>query len=227
MPILKPYIDILFPQVCICCGCSLRGPNRHICYWCGYHRFERAAAFNSEVVPESVQFIWAMWQFDKGGYIQELLHSLKYNHLRGVGNELGYIAGRMFLDRMNADTLQFLDARKPVLIPVPLHSAKRRKRGYNQARALAEGLSSSLQWDLCNEGEVVRLRKTRTQTGLTTIQRADNLKGAFSVINTRLPNRGFPVLVDDVITTGATTYELASAICRSGMRCGIISIARA
>lgn len=220
-------MDILFPQVCICCGCSLTGINRHICYWCGYYRFERAAAFNCEVIPESIHFIWAMWQFDKGGFIQELLHGLKYNHLRGVGNELGYIAGRTFLDRMDADTLQFLDARNPLLIPVPLHSAKRRKRGYNQARALAEGLSSSLNWDLCNKGDVVRVRKTRTQTGLTTIQRADNLKGAFRVTNPRLLNQRFPVLVDDVITTGATTYELASALCISGTRCGILSIARA
>ncbi|PWN06798.1 ComF family protein [Rhodohalobacter mucosus] len=203
--------------------------NRHICYWCGYDRFEHAATNDVEIMPDSVLFIWAMWQFDKGGFIQELLHSLKYNHLRGVGNELGYIAGRTFLDRMDADTLQFLDARNPVLIPVPLHAAKRRKRGYNQARALAEGLSVSLKWDLCEADDVIRIRKTRTQTGLTTLQRADNLKGAFKMTNNHLlddENR-FPILVDDVITTGATTYELASAICSSGVRCGILAIARA
>ena len=182
-------------------------------------------------MPDSVLFVWAMWQFDKGGFIQELLHGLKYNHLRGVGNELGYIAGRTFIDRMDADTQQFLDTRRPLLIPAPLHAAKQRKRGYNQARALAEGLSVSLQWDLCDAGDVIRIRKTRTQTGLTTPQRADNLKDAFRVKKNRLllGEDRIPILVDDVITTGATTYELATAICGpgTGKRCGIIAIARA
>ena len=227
MNLIQPWIDILFPPVCICCGCSLKGRNMHICYWCGYDRFEAAKGYDNKLKPESVLFIWSMWEFDKGGRIQDLLHSLKYHHLRGVGTELGYIAGRIFLDKMNADILQFLDARSPVLIPVPLHARKQRKRGYNQTMALAEGLAASLNWDLSENSDVERVRRTRTQTGLNTSQRAENLKGAFRVRNPESFENHLPVIVDDVFTTGATVYELASTLSGFGIQCGIITIARA
>jgi ComF family protein len=227
MKLLRPFIDIFFPPVCICCGCSLKGMNRHICYWCGYDRFEYARGYDEELNPESVLFVWSMWEFDKGGYIQDLLHNLKYHHLRGVGTELGYIAGRTFLDRMSADTLQFLDARIPILVPVPLHASKRRKRGYNQTMALGEGLSASLMWDLSAEVDVERVRKTRTQTGLNTAQRAANLKGAFQIKNPEVFLNRIPIIVDDVYTTGATAHELASTLSGYDLKCGIITIARA
>lgn len=227
MRFIQPYIELAFPVTCACCGSSVEGPQRYICYWCSGKRFERATTDDTMFLPQKVRFVWSLWQFDKGGALQDLLHKLKYNYLKGVGYELGYLAGRTFLDDMDADTLQMLDARNPLLVPVPLHKSNQRKRGYNQARALGEGLVKTLGWEICDEHFINRTRKTRTQTGLTTGQRAENLKQAFQIMNPRQLSGHYPVIVDDVFTTGATTFELASTLCSDGGQCGIITIARA
>lgn len=93
--------------------------------------------------------------------------------------------------------------------------------------ALAEGLAASLNWELSETSDVERVRRTRTQTGLNTAQRAENLKGAFEVRNPESFENHLPVIVDDVFTTGATVYELASTLSGFGFQCGIITIARA
>lgn len=227
MRFIQPYLELAFPVTCACCGSSVTGRHRYICYWCSGERFESATPDENSLLPKKVGFMWSMWQFDKGGALQDLLHNLKYNYLKGVGHELGYLAGRKFLDEMDADTLQLLDAGNPVIVPVPLHNSKQRKRGYNQARALGEGLGNALGWDLCDEHLVQRTRKTRTQTGLNTGQRAKNLKEAFQILNPDQLSGRYPVIIDDVFTTGATTFELASMLCSDDENCGIITIARA
>lgn len=227
MKFIQPFLEVVFPVTCVCCGSSVSGRYRHICYWCSGKRFEGVNSDEKLLLPQKVRFVWSMWQFDKGGALQDLLHNLKYNYLKGVGLELGYLAGRKFLDEMDADTLQMLDAVNPMVVPVPLHRAKQRKRGYNQARALGEGLVSALGWEMCDEQLVQRTRKTRTQTGLNTGQRSKNMKEVFQVRHRDQLEDRFTVIVDDVFTTGATTFELASTLCSDGMNCGIITIARA
>lgn len=167
-----------------------------------------------------------MWQFDKGGYLQDLLHELKYNFLQDVGEELGYIAGRAFLEKTDADLLQYLDGANPVIVPVPLHKSKKRTRGYNQSRALARGFARAADWKVAEEGIVKRVKKTKTQTGLNTEQRSKNLKGAFEVVEPNAFQGCFPVIMDDVFTTGATTYELAHVITSNSQGAGIVTVAR-
>lgn len=226
MSFIQPLIDIVFPATCVCCGTSTHKNNRYLCGWCSISRFESASDSEQELLPEKVRFAYSMWQFDKGGYLQDLLHNLKYNYLRGVGNELGYLAGLSFIEKTDADTLQYLDAANPLLVPVPLHKSKQRQRGYNQARALAEGLSGALGWEIISQKAVIRARKTKTQTGLNAGQRTQNLKNAFITRKPEELQDRFAVIVDDVYTTGATAFELASTICGDSRNCGIITIAR-
>jgi ComF family protein len=225
--LLKPYLDIVFPSVCECCGASLSLPEKHLCHWCRHDRFEMAGYCNELIKPNNIRFLYSMWLFDKGGYLQDLLHNLKYNFLKGAGEELGFILGHSFIERSDPDFLQFIEGKNPLLVPVPLHKSKLRKRGYNQAGAIAEGLSRSTGWELSETGCVVRVRKTRTQTGLTTMERKMNLKNAFLPVTSGYFHNKLPIIVDDVFTTGATTYELAGAIADQDQKAGIMTVAMA
>lgn len=169
-----------------------------------------------------------MWNFDKGGYLQDLLHKLKYHHLRGVGLELGYLMGANFLHRHSQEELDGIDEAKPLVIPVPLHRSKKRKRGYNQARALGEGVAKSTGWEILKPGVIERIKKTKTQTGLNLKQRSENLRGAFRVTDSQPLKGRFPIIVDDVFTTGATTFELARVIHNlNEQSSGIMTVAKA
>lgn len=224
----KSISEIIFPVCCVCCGASTSKDGRLICNWCERDRFEFVSGEDCELQPETVSGLYTMWYFDKGGYLQHLLHSLKYNYLQNAGIELGSILGRYFLNRFNPDSLKNFDDKKPILIPVPLHKSKLRKRGYNQARAIAEGVLQSTKWDLVDEKTVIRVQKTNTQTGLNSVQRAKNVQNAFSIKKPDQLMNCQPIIIDDVFTTGATTFELADQIFKeTSNRALIITVAKA
>lgn len=226
--IYKSYAEIIFPATCVCCGSSTNSEKNSICSLCRGKRFERAGSGEKDILPESVSFVHTLWFFDKGGYLQDLLHKLKYHFMRGVGIELGYLLGKDFLHQQSRKELDRIEGVNPIIIPVPLHVTKRRKRGYNQARALAEGVSRSTSWNIIRKGVVERIRKTKTQTGLTLEERAKNLKGAFRVTDPKLVRNRQCIIIDDVFTTGATTFELAKTLYEVNENSpGILTVARA
>lgn len=224
----KSISEIIFPVCCVCCGVSTNQEGRLICSWCEKDRFEYVSEEDHEIHPETVLALYSMWYFDKGGYLQQLLHSLKYNYLRNAGIELGSIFGRFLMNCSNRDLSTVFNHKKPILIPVPLHKSKLRKRGYNQARALAEGILKITKWELINEKTVIRVRKTKTQTGLNSSERAKNVHNAFFIKRTNYLQDCQPIIVDDVFTTGATTFELADQIFKeTSTRVLIVTIAKA
>ncbi len=223
--IIQPYLDIIFPETCVCCGQSLEKQGQNLCNWCSEERFNKAEQEVNEFLPEHILFRFSLWEFDKGGVLQELLHQLKYQNMKLTGEELGRIAGRAFL---KSSVQKNIDFKRPVLVPVPLHPAKKRKRGYNQARAIATGVAEVLCWDLIQPGVIVRTRKTKTQTGLNSGQRSKNVKNSFKVKHSEWMQQAFPVIVDDVFTTGATTFELAAELNRiAPVTCGVLTVAKA
>lgn len=228
--IYQSFAEIVFPTVCICCGTSTNSEVRYICSLCRTQRFENAGFLTDQILPETVQFVYNMWYFDKGGYLQELLHQLKYHFLRKTGVELGYLAGKHFLHSCSEIQMDTFYNLNPILVPVPLYPSKQRKRGYNQARVLAEGVSKSTGLEILESGLITRVKKTKTQTGLNLKQRSENLRGAFQIqdtISDRLQGR-LCIIVDDVFTTGATTFELARTIHNmTGRESAILTVARA
>lgn len=224
----KSISEIIFPVCCVCCGSSTNLDGKLICNWCERDRFEFVTAEEYELQPETVIGLYSMWYFDKGGYLQQLMHSLKYNYLQNAGIELGLILGRSLINRTNLGQLTVSEHKKPILIPVPLHKSKRRKRGYNQARALAEGVSKITKWDLMDEKSVIRVRKTKTQTGLNSTERVKNVQNSFLIKRPDHLQNCHPIIVDDVFTTGATTFELANQIFKeTSNRVLIITVAKA
>ncbi|MEX1011429.1 MAG: ComF family protein [Balneolaceae bacterium] len=222
-------LQILFPEDCLICG-QLRMPGeRALCRLCLYNRFERLDPDREALrlfLPVRILFRCAMWRFDKGGDIRELLHHLKYGHVAGLGWDLGYELGRHSRESIRVNRL--VSQNRPLLVPVPLHPATERKRGYNQAVIIARGVSAATGWPVLEKGVVTRVRQTDSQTGLSLEERRENVRGVFRAEPDPAWRNHLPILVDDVFTTGATTFELMKSIVEAGAeRSGILTVAEA
>lgn len=217
----KAIHDFVYPHSCICCGEIIENCDFYICDFCSLSRFE-SILNNNLIMPESVIDVITLWKFDKGGYLQEILHQLKYNRIEGAGIHLGKLLGKKLIQ------LSPEIASEGILIPVPLHRSKERHRGFNQARSIAEGISDQANRPVIKQGNIMRVKRTKTQTGLNTEERSLNLSNAFAVRANSDLKTCLPVIVDDVFTTGTTTFELAKEIHnRAGRRCYIATIAQA
>ncbi|WP_141691583.1 ComF family protein [Rhodohalobacter halophilus] len=227
MKAVRPYIDLFFPPVCTCCGAAIKHEARHLCSWCKKQRFSGIEMQEDQILPDVVQFQYSMWSFDKGGYLQQLLHGLKYNYLRKAGVELGETLAGAFLQKVEHDITDTFEQFPPIIVPVPLHKSKFRKRGYNQAAALAEGFGAVSGWEIVELSVVVRGKKTSTQTGLSSEKRIENVKNAFQILKPQKVFNRTPIIVDDVFTTGATTFELAQVLSEYSEPAMIVTVARA
>jgi ComF family protein len=139
------------------------------------------------------------------GPLRKATHQFKYGGLR----VLAPLLGQMLFDCWSSDPLPV-----QVIVPVPLHSSRLRERGYNQSALLAHELAKHTGLPV-SENALVRLTPTPPQVGLNAVERARNVRGAFSCINGEL--RGCQVLlVDDVLTTGATVRTCAEELLRAG-----------
>jgi ComF family protein len=150
--------------------------------------------------------------------LRDAIHALKYDGVNPMVRGLG---------RMLAHAIAQLDGEAPsemLVVPVPLHRSKYAQRGFNQARLLArEALrflgKSHPAWRLTlAPGTLMRLRMTESQAGLTPRQRRENVRGAFSVSDVAAVTGRDILLVDDIMTTGATARAAAQALLRSGAK---------
>jgi ComF family protein len=146
--------------------------------------------------------------------LRELIHLLKYGGVRPAANVLG----RMLAEAVTALENEFGQP-SVALIPVPLHRGKLRQRGFNQAELIARAALKNnscggrLRW--C-AGVLIRKRETASQIGLTSHQRRENLRGAFTVSEPEVVRGREVLIVDDVYTTGATVSECARVLRRAG-----------
>ncbi|HYM34631.1 MAG TPA: ComF family protein [Steroidobacteraceae bacterium] len=142
----------------------------------------------------------AAFRFSEAGKLtQTLIHHAKYNSMMQIAVKLGKISGQRL-----PSTLHTFD----YLVPIPLHRTRLAERGYNQAERIAKGLSKSINVPISRSTLLRRIKPTPTQTGLTAGEREENVRDAFALsANTNLKGKKV-ILVDDVMTTGAT---LASA----------------
>jgi ComF family protein len=150
--------------------------------------------------------------------MREAIHALKYDRIHPAAKRLG---------RMLAQAILELEGEAPaemLVVPVPLHRRKKKERGFNQARALAEHAISALQethpnWKLTLETRaLVRVRLTESQAGLSMRQRRMNMRAAFEVLDAEAVSDRDVLLVDDILTTGATARSAARALKRAGAK---------
>lgn len=202
---------LIFPHYCAGCGADLNSAEDHLCSRCLYH-LPRSYFMNDPQNPLAKTF-WgranieqasAFLVFNKQGMAQRLVHSLKYK-----GNkELGVFLGRLYAADLAKDGLH---STIDMVLPVPLHKKKERRRGYNQslyfARGLAEGIGKP-----CADKVLVRNSYTESQTGKTRFERWANVKEVFEVPDKAAIQNKHILLVDDVATTGATLEACASRL---------------
>lgn len=213
--LLRDFADLLFPRCCESCDQVMQGNEATICTFCrislprvGPHGLSsEALQFKFVNLPE-VRSTHSFLLFTKRSKVQKLLHALKYKGNKDVGILLGY----MFGQELKASG-HLPDAE--IILSIPLHKKKSRQRGYNQSDLLAEGFSNAtgIPWS----GTMLeRIRYTATQTGKSKLERRENVQGVFAVKQGFCPESA--ILIDDVLTTGATLEECARTLLRAGCR---------
>jgi ComF family protein len=208
---LHDFFDLLYPRVCAACGNSLFRNEEILCTYCLYE----LPKTNYHLVADSPldKVFWgrvplvkaaSLYNFQKKGKVQHLIHQLKYKGRKDVGIYLGRILGS---ELKTTPVFQDVDT----VIPVPLHPRKRRKRGYNQSEMIASGIATAMNIGM-DTTSFIRTVNTATQTRKSRFARWENVSEIFLVTDAdKLANRHI-ILVDDVITTGATLESAAHTL---------------
>ena len=216
----QDFISLFFPNYCMGCSRALVRGEDILCTFC-IHDLPKAAYDFSGDNPVRNRFAGrltvtrasAYLRFRKTGLVQKLLHQLKYHHHPEIGVKLGALMG-LELVRPVAHELD-------IIIPVPLHISRQRQRGYNQSAKIAEGISKAtgIPW---MENISIRKGKTKTQTKMTRSERWENVKDEFGITNIANVAGKKILLVDDVMTTGATLEACGQHLLTGG--CAALNI---
>lgn len=224
---LADFISLLFPQLCSACGAALVSNEKLLCTDCLYN----LPCTNFHLQPDNIvaQQFWgkinvegayALYYFTKGGKVQNMVHQLKYKGIEGIGTLLGNIAGAQLNKSDVFNTVE-------MIIPVPLHKTRLKKRGYNQSTCFAEGISQKLN-AVVADNNLVRIRATETQTHKSRFSRFENMQEVFSVKYPEMLIDKHVLLVDDIITTGSTLEACAIQLLKiKGLKLSIATIAYA
>ena len=214
--IFGDFISLFFPKYCLACENALVKGESMICTVCmlempqtDYHKWRENPLSNRLSYRIPVKHAMALFKFSKSGRVQHLLHQLKYrNH-----PEIGVTLGRIYGEKMKNES--DLPMNVDLIIPIPLHPARQRKRGYNQSAKFAEGLSETLAIPFTDE-LLERRIKTETQTLKSKLSRWENISGVFGPKNPALLEGKKVLLVDDVITTGSTLEACSQVLIDQG-----------
>jgi len=220
--ILLDFVSLFFPRHCLACDDSLVKGEDIICTMCmlempqtDYHTNLENPLQNRLSYRIQIKYAMTLFKFSKSGRVQHLLHELKYkNH-----PEIGVLLGRVYAAKMIETNLSNAF---DMIIPVPLHPSRKRKRGYNQSAKFAEGLSEKLNIPFSDDF-MVRSMRTETQTRKSKLSRWENMDGVFGVKAPQIIQGKKILLVDDVVTTGSTLEACAHALLKAG--CCELSIA--
>ena len=225
--IFSSVIHLFYPHICTGCGSDLLPAHELLCIKCimslphtGFedladNKIERIFYGRVDVVSAHSEFY-----FQKGELIRHLIHELKYKGNKDIGI---YLSKKMGEHMLLSGRFQNID----YLVPLPLYAAKEFKRGYNQAEVICSGLAEIMEIPVMTNN-VVRIHFTETQTRKHRTERWDNVSRSFQVNDPDVLAGKHVLLVDDVITTGATLEACAQVIAAiPGVRISIAVLAAA
>lgn len=219
------FTHLLYPELCVACGGDLPGSSTCFCLRCK----ARLAPSDMHLVQDN-EFIDRLWgrvkiesgaaayYFSRKSPIRMAVHHLKYKNKP----EIGLMIGREFGRKLRQSSLF-----KPVdmVIPVPLHPRKERLRGYNQSTMFAQGLAEAMELPMLGK-VLVRRADTATQTKKKRMERFQNVGEVFAVAKPQAIEGMHLLLVDDVLTTGATLEVCGQALLNvEGTKLSCVTIA--
>jgi ComF family protein len=209
--IFSDTVHLFYPHLCTGCGSDLLHEKNLLCIKCISTLPHTGFAFHAGNPAEKmfwgrlpVSAAHSEFFFSKNSVMQQLIHELKYKNNKAIGFYLGELIGKSLL---NSNRFMTID----VLIPLPLFADREKQRGYNQATILCEGISSITQIPVDTKS-VIRQYHTATQTHKHRDERWQNVDGSFIVKHPSSLEGKHLLLVDDVVTTGATIEAFGNAI---------------
>jgi ComF family protein len=223
--LFSPLVHLFYPHCCELCGTDLHQTDELLCLRCmqalpltHFQRYPNnpvAQVFSGRV---PVQQATATYYYNRSSGLQHLIHRFKYGQRPDIATWLGKQTGYQLQESSWISTIDFL-------APVPLNPRKEKKRGYNQATLLANGIAQVIQLPVY-PATLRREQFTATQTKKGRTDRWQNVATAFQV-NGNLSVGSHVLLIDDVITTGATTEACCQVLQQAGARVSVCCLAYA
>ncbi|WP_318310694.1 ComF family protein [Flagellimonas crocea] len=223
--IINEINNVLLPRVCFGCNAQLFSGEHILCAVCRHdvpltdHNYleenEVDRIFYGRIpIKKAASFSF----FSKKGPVKNLLHWLKYKNQEEIGAFFGAWCGAHLKE---SGQLKHID----LVIPVPLHPKKLKKRGYNQVTLFARKIAESIGAEYCDDW-LIKVKNTKTQTKKGRQWRWESSKNAFQLDSSKNPNCKNILLVDDVITTGATIESCARTLLQhKDLEVSVLSIA--
>ncbi len=209
---IQELINLVYTKTCPACKAVLLNNEDFICTSCLYHlpgtnytdmrNNPVARLFWGRV---RLEYATSLYHYSRGSKLQNIMHKLKYRGNRQLGTELGILLGK----KLKGTCFSGID----IIVPVPLHKKKQGERGYNQSELIAEGFCRVFGKPL-NVTSCERLNKTGTQTHKSRYERWYNVNGVFRILENETFIGKHILLIDDVVTTGATLEALAAEFLR-------------
>ena len=216
-------LHILFPHVCDGCGSDIVDEESSLCMKCIAEMPETNFHLHANNPVEKI--FWgrlpiisatAQYYFVKESLMQRLMHQLKYKGNKELGKQLGRLMGYELQKTNRFNKPDFL-------VPLPLFASKEKRRGYNQATVLCEGIAEVMNIEIARD-VIVRTQHTETQTKKGRIERWQNMEGKFEMTKPgKIQNKNI-LLVDDVITTGATLEACGHELLKASPKLSIVSL---
>jgi ComF family protein len=203
MGILHDLLNIIFPKICLICTREVEENQQMICFYClsdlpltdfSEHSENRLETSFSGRIP--IRSATSLVYFHKKGQVQKLMHQLKYHDKQEIGRFFGNWLGEEMLRGKRFEQVD-------VIVPVPLHPQKQKKRGYNQVTTFAEQLAIKLEAELRPE-LLIKTSVSKTQTLKNRKERSLNKENEFKLTDNNFLENKHLLLVDDIITSGAT-----------------------
>jgi len=224
MKLLKDFFDLFYPNICANCREQLLQNEKVICTFCrndlpltnfqSYTINKVSSIFSGRITIEKA---YALLFFRKQGITKNLIHDLKYKGNEEVGVFFGNWIGEIVAKNKEFSTVDFI-------VPVPIHAKKKKIRGYNQVTKFGECLSVHLKVPL-NEDVLIRQSATKTQTLKSRFERFNDLESKFLARNASVFIEKHILIIDDVITTGATLEACAQELLKTpGIKISILTM---
>jgi ComF family protein len=213
--VFQSLLHLFFPHNCAGCGSDILGHDQLLCLQCidrlphtGFHRYAGNPVEKIFWGRLPISCATSLLYFTKSSVLQRLVHQFKYNGKSEIGQYIGRRMGEELREASRFDSVE-------ALVPLPLYAARERKRGYNQSGVLCDAMAEIMQLPVL-KNVITRKSATETQTRKSRAARWENISGRFELLQPEAVHGKHVLLVDDVITTGATLEACGQELISTG-----------